>query len=81
MIPHFLVDIKKQIQKTYKSSVPVQMSYHLCRDAAFDVKQKLGQPDSNRRMQESKSCALPLGDGPITCNQIPRSSTTGYRDN
>ena len=25
---------------------------------------KLGQPDSNWRLQESKSCALPLGDGP-----------------
>ena len=24
----------------------------------------LGQLDSNQRMQESKSCALPLGDGP-----------------
>ena len=27
--------------------------------------EKLGQLDSNQRMQESKSCALPLGDGPI----------------
>ncbi len=26
---------------------------------------KLGRPDSNWRLQESKSCALPLGDGPI----------------
>ena len=26
--------------------------------------QTLGQRDSNPRMQESKSCALPLGDGP-----------------
>ena len=25
---------------------------------------KLGQPDSNRRMQQSKCCALPLGDSP-----------------
>ncbi len=25
---------------------------------------KLGRPDSNWRLQESKSCALPLGDGP-----------------
>ena len=26
---------------------------------------KLGWSDSNRRMQESKSCALPLGDSPL----------------
>ncbi len=25
----------------------------------------LGQLDSNQRVQESKSCALPLGDGPM----------------
>ena len=25
----------------------------------------LGQLDLNQRVQESKSCALPLGDGPI----------------
>ena len=25
----------------------------------------LGRPDSNRRMEESKSSALPLGDGPV----------------
>ena len=27
--------------------------------------QWLGWPDSDRRMQESKSCALPLGDIPL----------------
>ena len=26
---------------------------------------ELGQPDSNRRMQESKTCALPLGNSPM----------------
>ena len=26
---------------------------------------RLGQLDSNQRMQESKSCALPLGDDPL----------------
>ena len=27
---------------------------------------KLAQRDSNPRVQESKSCALPLGDGPLS---------------
>ncbi len=28
------------------------------------LQRNLGQPDSNRRMQQSKCCALPLGDSP-----------------
>ena len=31
-------------------------------------------------MQESKSCALPLGDSPITCTSAFRKSEGGYRD-
>ena len=31
----------------------------------FELLDQLGQRDSNPRVQESKSCALPLGDGPM----------------
>ena len=31
---------------------------------------ELGQRDSNPRVQESKSCALPLGDGPLFYKKI-----------
>ena len=36
----------------------------------------LGQLDSNQRMQESKSCALPLGDDPLM--KYPAAISTGY---
>ena len=32
--------------------------------ASFPMGAWLGRPDLNRRMEESKSSALPLGDGP-----------------
>ncbi len=39
---------------------------------SFPVSFQLGQRDSNPRVQQSKCCALPLGDGPMVCiNQTP----------
>jgi hypothetical protein len=36
----------------------------------------LGREDSNLRMAESKSAALPLGDAPIACGAGPRGVAT-----
>ena len=38
----------------------------------------LGREDSNLRMVESKSTALPLGDAPIPCGKRPALSSRGF---
>ena len=47
-------------QKQYKK----RTSYAIMRVEALDW---LGRLDSNQRMAESKSAALPLGDAPVQC--------------
>ena len=51
--------------RTPDNLIKSQVLYRLSYTPSLFYIVKLGQLDSNQRMQESKSCALPLGDGPI----------------